>query len=85
MGKGERVPQLHLEVKKVGPKSPTLRLIPPDIRPRIVILEVDRFDRFGMDKGGTEQDQRDDKGGHGQPHLSASTEYRPGCPAVIRT
>ena len=50
-----------MAVEIVGPKSPTLRLIPPDIRPRIVILEVERFDRFGLDKGDTEQEQRDHK------------------------
>ena len=85
MGDGECGSQLHMAVEIVGPKSPTLRLIPADVRPRIVIHEINRFERFGMDKGGTEQEQRDDKGGHGQPHLSASTEYRPGCPAIIRT
>ena len=72
MGKGERVPQLHLEVEKVGPKSPTLRLIPADVRPRVVILEINRFKRFGMDKGGTEQEQGDVIGGHYQPHHGAA-------------
>ena len=72
MGKGERIPQLHLEVEKVGPKSSTLRLIPADVRPRVVILEINRIKRFGMDKGGTEQEQGDDKGGHCQPHHGAA-------------
>ena len=73
MGKGERIPKLHLEVEKVGPKSSTcLRLIPADVRPRVVILEINRFKRFGMDKGGTEQEQGDVIGGHCQPHHGAA-------------
>ena len=62
VGDGECGVQLHMAVEVVGPKSLTLRLTPPDIRPRIVvILEVQGVDRFGLNKGGTEQEQRDHK------------------------
>ena len=62
MGDGECGVQLHMAVEVVGPKSLTLRLTPPDIRPRIiVILKVQGVERFGMNKGDTEQEQRDHK------------------------